>query len=137
MWNILILCHFLLICILGLSSSKIPPVNAAVTAITGMDLEDVCLEGVTQRQFDVLAVLILICIQVSRRLYECCFVSVFSGSKMHLLHLLLGLYFYTSLGPTALLHLDLGEDIFQLQGTFLGCVEEDATTFTCSVISNS
>ena len=116
MWNILLLFHFLLVCVIGHSSSKIPLMTAAVSAITGISLEDVCLEGVSQCRFDVLIVLMLICIQVSRRLYESLFVSVFSDSKMHLLHLLLGLYFYTSLGPTALLHLEQGEDTFEMPG---------------------
>ena len=108
-WNILFFCNFWLICI-GHSSSKIPFINAAVTALTGIDLKEICLEGMTQRQFDVLIVLLLVCIQVSRRLYECLFVSVFSATgKMHVIHLLLGLFFYTSLGPTALMHLKPGE----------------------------
>ena len=55
--------------------------------------------------FEVLLALILICCQVVRRLYECVWVNVFSDSNMHIAHYILGLYFYTALGPTALVHL--------------------------------
>ncbi len=63
----------------------------------------------TRAHFEVWLVLFLVCLQVSRRLYECLFVNVFSNNKMGLAHYILGLYFYTSVGLTALLHLDSGE----------------------------
>ena len=40
--------------------------------------------------------------------------SVFSDSKMAPVHYILGVYFYTALGPTALLHLNSGTVIFSL-----------------------
>ena len=49
--------------------------------------------------------LVLVCFQVVRRSYESLFVTVFSSSQMHLAHFLLGLFFYTSLGPMALYQL--------------------------------
>ena len=55
--------------------------------------------------FEVLLALILICCQVVRRLYECLCVTVFSSSSMHFVHYVLGIYFYTALGPTTLTHL--------------------------------
>lgn len=62
-------------------------------------------------QFEVSVSLALICLQVSRRLYECLFVSVFSPTaSMHLLHYALGMYFYTAIGPTALLTIGTGEE---------------------------
>lgn len=49
--------------------------------------------------------LVMVCVQVVRRTYESVFVTRFSSSQMHLGHFLLGLFFYTSLGPTALYQL--------------------------------
>ena len=79
-------------------------IDLVITAISGVDLHRHN-DGVSQREVDVAMVLLLVCVQVSRRLYECLCVSVFSESRMHILHYVLGMYFYTALGPTALLHL--------------------------------
>ena len=80
--------------------------ESALTFMSGLPIEEECrAPGLTQQHFDTLVAMALLCLQVSRRLYECLFVSVFSKSKMHFLHYVLGIYFYTALGPTALLHI--------------------------------
>lgn len=80
--------------------------ESALTFMSGLPIEEECrAPGLTQQYFDTLVAMALLCLQVSRRLYECLFVSVFSKSKMHFLHYVLGIYFYTALGPTALLHI--------------------------------
>ena len=80
--------------------------ESALTFLSGLPIEEEChTPGLTQQHFDTLVAMTLLCLQVSRRLYECLFVSVFSNSKMHFLHYVLGIYFYTALGPTALLHI--------------------------------
>ena len=80
--------------------------ESALTFLSGLHVEEECrTPGLTQHLFDMLVAMALICLQVSRRLYECLFVSVFSKSKMHFLHYVLGVYFYTALAPTALLHI--------------------------------
>lgn len=56
---------------------------------------------------DTAVVLSMLSLQVTRRLYESLFVSVFSSSaRMHLLHYALGLFFYPAVALTALIHLD-------------------------------
>ena len=65
-----------------------------------------------QQHLDTAVVLSMLSLQVARRLYECLFVSVFSSSRIHVLHYVLGLFFYPAVALTALLHLDtidLGE----------------------------
>lgn len=115
-WNVSIFFLYLASCIARLPS---PPFTAVlgpvIRTLTGVDLQLSCRteEGgggaVSQKQFDVALVLCLVCAQMMRRLYECVFVSVFSPSgRMHVLHYVLGIYFYTALGPTALLHLRHG-----------------------------
>lgn len=55
---------------------------------------------------DVFLALTLLFIQTSRRLLECLFVIEHSDRKMHVIHYVMGLYFYTATGPTAMLHLN-------------------------------
>ena len=79
----------------------------------GLDLEKSCRtdsdDHISQMELDVAIALCFVCVQVARRLYECLFVSVFSqDGRMHILPYALGLYYYTALGPTALLHLSSG-----------------------------
>ena len=51
----------------------------------------------------VLLALLLVCFHTGRRLVECLCVTVFSEeSKIHLLHCVFGMFFYTALGPGAL-----------------------------------
>lgn len=105
MWNVTILFYFTSTCILR-ASTRIPFLAEAIEFLTGLDMERKCSQmSFTQEIFDTLVVLILVCVQVFRRLYESLCVSVFSDAKMHVLHYILGIYFYTALGPTALLHL--------------------------------
>ena len=85
-------------------------------AVLGDYVSTRCSE-LSQCHFDVWLVLALVCMQVTRRLYECLFVSVFSDSKMSILHYILGVYFYSCVGLTALLHLGSGE-----QNTLRGTV---------------
>ena len=54
-------------------------------------------------QTEAMLTLALVCLQVARRLYESLFVTVYTESQMHVLHYVLGLYFYSALGPTVLL----------------------------------
>ncbi len=116
-WNLSILTLYLLSCMAGLPSSPDPltaVLGPVIGPLVGVDLELACRSetaggGITQKQFDVAVVLCLVCVQVARRLYECLFVSVFSpDGSMHVLHYIMGLYFYSALGPTALLHLTSG-----------------------------
>ena len=60
----------------------------------------------SQRKADVFLTLLLLFLQTLRRLYECVFVVEHSDRKMHAVHYVLGLYFYTAVGPTAMLHLN-------------------------------
>ena len=105
-WNYSLFYVFTLRCIFH-SDIPIPIIN---TTLTGDLLHRECTE-VSQYHFNVFVVLLLLCIQVSRRLYECLCVSVFSSSRMHIVHYVLGLYFYTTVGLTALLHLNSGMKI--------------------------
>lgn len=60
------------------------------------------------RQLEVVMAMVMVFLQIGRRLYECLFVSVFSDARMHLMHYVLGLYFYTAIGPTIFYHFDNG-----------------------------
>ena len=106
LWNYSLFAAFTLRCIFH-SDISIPIIGAFVDTITGGLLHRVC-DGVSQYHFNVFLILLLLCVQVSRRLYECLYVSVFSSSRMHIVHYVLGLYFYTAIGLTALLHLNSG-----------------------------
>lgn len=54
--------------------------------------------------------LLLVIIQTSRRLTECVFVTNFNpNSRMHLAHVIFGMFFYTVIGPGILKQLDKGE----------------------------
>ena len=113
-WNYSLFSVFTLKCIFH-SDTPIPSIDSNINTLTGGLLHRECTE-ISQYHFNVFVVLLLLCIQVSRRLYECLYVSVFSISRMHIVHYVLGLYFYTAVGPTALLHLNSGviiEDILQ------------------------
>lgn len=105
-WNLSLLSHYLSDCVTD-TSIELPLINQLLRALTGQYVQAKCLAK-TQLHFDTLIVLSLVCIQVMRRLYECLFVSIFSDSLMSLSHYCMGLYFYTALGLTALLHLDTG-----------------------------
>ena len=105
-WNYTLFSVFTLKCIFH-SNSPISIIDSTINTLTGGLLHRECTE-VSQHHFNVFIVLLLLCVQVSRRLYECLYVSVFSTSRMHIVHYLLGLYFYTAVGPTALLHLNSG-----------------------------
>lgn len=50
----------------------------------------------------IILAMILIVVQATRRTYECFFVSSYSNSKIHLIHYVMGLYFYLSLGLSVL-----------------------------------
>lgn len=55
---------------------------------------------------DVFLTLTLLLIQTTRRLLECLLVIEHSNRKMHVIHYVMGLYFYTAVGPTAMLHMN-------------------------------
>ena len=105
-WNYSLFSVFALKCIFH-SNISIPIISPIINTLTGSLLHRECTE-VSQYHFNVFLVLLLLCVQVSRRLYECLYVSVFSNSRMHVVHYVLGLYFYTAVGLTALLHLKSG-----------------------------
>jgi len=50
----------------------------------------------------VIIVMFLITVHVIRRLSECVFLSVYSDSKMNLIHYLLGYFFYFGVGLSAI-----------------------------------
>ena len=102
--------HVMFLCHKFHSNISIPIIGTAVNTLTGGLLHRECTE-VSQYHFNVFVVLLLLCVQVSRRLYECLYVSVFSTSRMHVVHYVLGLYFYTAVGLTALLHLNSGMEV--------------------------
>ena len=81
-------------------------VQTALTYITGHDTEVVIAEQQWRFgtcQFEVVLALVLQTLQVTRRFLECVCISVFSSSsKMHILHHLVGVFFYTWNGPTIL-----------------------------------
>lgn len=107
-WTYALFVNFLLHCITG-SNHSIPIVHNIFSAVIG-DRE--CGEGITQHHFDTFVVLFLLCVQVTRRLYECFYVSILSpAAKMHPIHYLLGVYFYSMVGPTALLHMSYSKYI--------------------------
>ena len=58
-----------------------------------------------QVEFDVYLTLLLLFCQTLRRLLECQYLTRHSERKMHVTHYLLGLFFYTAVGPTAMLNL--------------------------------
>lgn len=109
MWGVL--CNFSLLlyytshCLLH---SQLPLLGPVIESVLGDFVSSRC-ESLSQAHIEVLLVLTLVCLQVSRRLYECLFVSMFSDSKIGAFHYLLGIYFYSCVGLTALLHLKSGE----------------------------
>ena len=106
-WNYSLFSVYTIWCIFH-SDVSIPILSSTMDTLTGGLFQHQC-TAVSQHHFNVFIVLLLLCVQVTRRLYECLCVSVFSSSRMHLVHYALGLYFYTAVGPTALLHLKSGE----------------------------
>ena len=80
--------------------------RSIINTVAGGQLQE-CSE-VSQYHFNIFLVLLLLCIQVTRRLYECLYMTIFSNSWMHIIHYVLGLYFYSAVGPTALLHIQSG-----------------------------
>ena len=112
-WNYSLFCIFTLNCIILHSDISIPIIGPIVDILTG-EREHT---EVGQYHFNVFLVVLLLCVQVTRRLYECLFVTVFSSSRMHIVHYVLGLYFYTAVGLTALLHLQSGRYFIQCDNT--------------------
>lgn len=114
LWNVLLLVHFTTSCVLQSPWTAVGRLlNSCLETALGnpLHLSDGCHFDARCR-FEVLASLILICLQVSRRLYECLSVSVFSSSAtMHVFHYVMGIYFYTAIGPTALMQMGSGESI--------------------------
>ena len=76
-----------------------------LTIIVGHDTEVVIREQhwrFSTCQFEIVLALTMQTFQVTRRLLECLYVSVFSNSQMHLLHYFVGFFFYTLTGATIL-----------------------------------
>ena len=89
------------------SDISIPIIGPVIDYLTGGLFGQEC-SHLSQYHFNVFLVLLILCIQVTRRLYECLYVSIFSTSRMHIVHYVLGIYFYTAVGLTALLHQQAG-----------------------------
>ena len=87
---------------------SIPVLSDVIMFVTGGFLRNNC-SVVTQHHVDAAVVLSMLSFQVARRLYECLYVSVFSDARMHVLHYILGMYFYPAVAFTALLHLDASD----------------------------
>ena len=83
----------------------IPVVGILVDLLTGSSTHEENEGQWSQRKVDVVLTLFLLLVQTLRRLFECLFVVEHSDRKMHAVHYVLGLYFYTAIGPTAILHL--------------------------------
>lgn len=91
----------------SLDSKPILFLDSIIELITGGFLGRNCSLALTQHHFDVVLVLSMLTFQVSRRLYECFFVSVLSPSaRMHPVHYILGIFYYPAVAFTAILHLD-------------------------------
>ena len=108
LWTGLILVHYTLTCIASSGEDGggggLPGVGVLLHVLTGDLLQRECVD-VTQYHFDTLVVLTLIFLHVFQRLCECLCVHYPSpSSQMHLLHYLYGLYFYTAVALTPLLH---------------------------------
>ena len=84
--------------------NQIPSVGVLVNLLTGTPVPTHGRQW-SQQQMDVFLALILLFLQTLRRLVECIFITEHSDRKMHAIHYVLGLYFYSAVGPTALLHL--------------------------------
>lgn len=89
------------------SYERIPVLDHIVNVTTGGFIQHKCASvALQQEHVDVAVVLGMLSVQVTRRLYECLCVSVFSDARIHLLHYVLGVLFYTAVALTTLLHLD-------------------------------
>ena len=86
-------------------SNPVPILDDLVSLVTGGYISHQC-RSVLQQHTDTAVVLGMLSVQVVRRLYECLFVSVFSNARIHLVHYILGMFFYPAVALTALLHLD-------------------------------
>ncbi len=104
LWNWSLLWYYSSHCFLHM---RLPLLDPIVETVIGKFVILRC-GHFSQAQFEVWLVLFLLCLQVSRRLYECVCESVFSDNKMGLVHYIIGFYFYSSVGLVALLHLDSG-----------------------------
>lgn len=106
MWILSISVVYFNSCVL-VQSPPIPLLDDIISLITGGFLHRQCRSAPMQQQrVDTAVVLSMLSVQVVRRLYECLFVSVFSDSRIHLVHYVLGMFFYPAVALTALLHLD-------------------------------
>ena len=85
---------------------EIPILDDIIAMTTGGLFQQKCNAYYSQQHIDAAVVLGMLSVQVTRRLYECLFISVFSdAAKIHVGHYLLGLFFYPAAALTALLHL--------------------------------
>ena len=105
-WNCNILYHALIHCVIY-PFVQIQGIDQVMRTVTGDYVLFRCY-GLTRYHFDALFVLSLICVQVLRRCHECLLVSTFSDSRMSIVHFCLGMFFYSAVGLTALLHLEAG-----------------------------
>lgn len=103
-WNLLILLSF---------KHHVPGVGVLIHILTGTPtpLLKKNAEQWSQHTTDTFLTLGLLLLQTFRRLLECLLVIEHSNRKMHAIHYVLGLYFYTAIGPTAMLHISGGGEL--------------------------
>lgn len=80
-------------------------VGSILTIITGHDTQVMIGERdlkFSSCEVEIILALAMQTFQVARRFFECLYISVFSDSQMHLLHYVVGYFFYTWTGPTIL-----------------------------------
>ena len=104
-WDCCILAYVLNIYVGGYVPAMLQWLAKILNTVVGHDIEVVIREQhwrFSTCQFEIILALTMQTLQVIRRLSECLYVSVFSNSQMHLLHYLVGYYFYTLTGSTIL-----------------------------------
>ena len=104
-WNAIILYYYVSVHLFSQSTPLLKPLifSLYIAFYPYQPQETTCC--CTQQHLEVLLALILVCFQIGRRLYESLFITEFGSSKMHLLHFVYGVFFYTALGPAVLSHL--------------------------------
>lgn len=96
--------------------------------------EDSVLE---RKEIEVFLALSLLSLQTIRRLLECVFVTHHSTCTMHCIHYILGLYFYTAVGPTALLHIHLQDRKIYILHTYIHIIEVREFKLPCAKLKKN
>lgn len=104
MWDCCVFAYLVSI-YMGYAPSMFQWIQNILAVIIGHDTEVVIREQhwrFSTCQFEIILALTMQTFQVTRRFLECLYVSVFGNSQMHLLHYIVGYFFYTWTGPTIL-----------------------------------